>query len=157
MNPRILMMAVLGGALAIGCASPGATAAPRARSSIARRAGSASVATANLELDAKVTPPSTRTVVFLADASCAALQRTEVELSEHAPAVALKHILESAPLASLSLDAADVHVEAGAARVDLKLPTGSTRDLRALSKCEQLALLSAMTHTLKANPKWGIQ
>jgi len=94
-------------------------------------------------------------LVFVASPSCASLERTTVPAA--GPADAVRMILRSESLARHPRAEPEVRVASGVARIDLTLPPGSKRSLRALSRCEKIALLGAITRTLKGNPRWGIR
>jgi hypothetical protein len=155
--PTLVLIALGCGLVGIGCAAPAASSPAPSRSLPSVRTTVIAAEVAVAEVEAPIAPTTLRAVVYVADGSCAGLERTEVELLEDGPVFAAQRIVQSRALAHLPLDAPEVHVEAGAARVDLKLSTGSTRSLRTLSRCEEIALLRAIVRTLKANPRWGIQ
>jgi len=102
--------------------------------------------------------------LFLATEVCGELEPREVAMRGASPAEAVRAVVRAPSLAHLPLAPPDVRVEESSARVDLALlpraaeGAGSSRhSLRALSTCEQHALLDAISLTLRANVRWGIR
>ena len=93
--------------------------------------------------------------LFVAAASCTALEPQGLPFGAEQED-AIREVLRSEKLRKLPLDAPEVSREPRGA-VDLKLLPGTNRTLHALSKCEQMALLSAISKTLTCNPRWGIE
>ncbi len=94
--------------------------------------------------------------LFVADTGCRSLEPVAVRLADASPANAVRAIVRSKALAQLPLSDPAVKVTESTALVDLRVRQGVERSLRDLSGCEQLALLTAIRQTLRANTRWGI-
>lgn len=140
--PRLVRVALL---LFLGLG-----ACARTASSAPAQAASRPAAPSEGRTDASVT-------LFVADRVCRSLEPVAVHLADASPANAVRAIVRSKALSQLSLSDPAVKVTQNTALVDLRVRQGTERSLRDLSGCEQLALLTAIRQTLRANTQWGIR
>jgi len=105
-----------------------------------------------------LTDKKTKVTLYTSDAQCQELipQETSVS-SEKSLTEAVSKIIEKQETGDFSLSGYRINVKNGTATVDLRIASGSKRQLASLSSCEQFALFGSLRKTLTSNSQWKIK